>query len=90
MVKHLMVEQWNKNDGTVDYLMVEQWNRDGGTGELKWLKWLNSGPFDCGTVEQSRWNGGTSNPKTGGTGQQRWWNSGRPYGGREEHLKIEQ
>ena len=38
MVKHLMVEQWNKDDGTVDYLMVEQWNRDGGTGELKWLK----------------------------------------------------
>ena len=44
-----MVEQCNKDGGTVEHLMVEQWN----------ILWLNSGTSDGGTVEHlmvEQWN----------------------------------
>ena len=43
-----MVEQWNRDGGTVPHLMVEQWNRDGGTVEHLEVK--------SGTIVVKRWN----------------------------------
>ena len=37
-----MVEQWNRDGGTVEHPMGEQWN----------IRWGNSGTSDDGTVEQ--------------------------------------
>ena len=58
-LEHLMVEQWNRDGGTVKHLIVEQSN----------IKWWNSRTeiveqwnCDCGTVEHlkvEQRNGGT-------------------------------
>ena len=49
--------------GTVEHVMLEQWNRDGGTVQQRWWNsgpadggtveqsWWNSGISDVGTVE---------------------------------------
>ena len=70
-----MVEQWNrdsgtvqKNSGTVDHLTVEYLKNHG--GKLEHLM-----------VEQ--WN------RDGGTVEQRWWNSGTYDGGTVEHVMVE-
>ena len=44
-----MVEQWNRQCGTVDHLMVKQWN----------IWWWKNGTSDNGTVEHltvEQWN----------------------------------
>ena len=57
-MEHLMVEQWNRDGGTVQHLIVEQWNNHGGTVEHllveQWniLCW-NSRRSDDGKVEHS-------------------------------------
>jgi len=51
-----MVEQWQREGGTVDYLMVEQLNNHGGTVEQRW--W-NTGASDRGKEEHlmvEKWN----------------------------------
>ena len=60
-MEHLMVEQWNTLDGTVDYLMLEQWHRDRGIVEtvdhrMVEQSLLNSGTSDGGTEIVEQWN----------------------------------
>ena len=62
-----MVEQWNRDGGTVEQIwwtggtvIVGQWNGDGGTVDYlmveQWnICWWNSRRSDDGTVEQSWW-----------------------------------
>ena len=35
----MMVERWNRNDGTVEHLLVEHWKREVKTAEQRW--WNN-------------------------------------------------
>ena len=36
MSRREMVEQWNRDGGTVEHVIVEQWKCDGGTRKQKW------------------------------------------------------
>ena len=95
-----MVEQWNRDGGTLEHLMVEQWK----------VWWCNSRISDGGTVEQRWWNSKISDGEAGdymmveqlnrdGRTVEHliveqwniwWWNSGTSYGGTVEHLMVEQ
>ena len=87
-----MVEQWNRQCGTVDHLMVEQGN----------ISWWSSGRYDVRTVKQRWWNsdtfdGGTvehlmveQRNRSGERVEQRWWNIRTPNGGTLEHLMVKE
>ena len=84
-VEYLMVEQWNKDDGTVKYLMARQeiiwwWNSWTEMVEQWNIWWWNSGTSYGGTVEHlmvEQWNIW-------------WWNSRTSDGGTVEHVMVEQ
>ena len=81
------MEQWNRDDGTVEYVMVEQCNLGGGTVDLRW--WKSERP-DYGTVEQSRWK---SRKADGGTEKHvmvEEWNIWRSNNGTSDGGMVEQ
>ena len=95
-----MVEQWNRDGGTLEHLMVEQWN----------IWWCNSRISDGGTVEQRWWNSKISDGEAGDymmveqlnrdgrtvehlmveQWNSLWWNSRTSDGGTVGHVMVEQ
>ena len=78
-----MVEQWNRQCGTVDHLMVEQGN----------ISWWSRGRYDVRTVKQRWWNSDTFGTVDHLFVEQwniLWWNSGSSHGGTVEDMVLEQ
>ena len=72
--------------------MVEQWNRDGGTVEQRWWnsKISDGVAGDYMMVEQLNRDGRTVEHLMVEQWNILWWNSGTSDGGRVEHLMVEQ